>query len=189
WTKRPPPVVPTPFPVTVTSFRNSKAAVDGANLTPTSVEEPLLPITMTCSSVSECPDMKFTPARPVPAPLMERFLRTTLIVPPPESLMLTPFVPEFRPLPNVPPQSNVMDLVIVTVPKPPGSIQSISPPAAVLEIAPWKVLQGAVRLHGLASSPTPETQVRVACALASELQSRHRVNAANRLNSEFIFFM
>src|SRR5205085_6702669 len=27
-------------------------------------------------------------------------------------------------------------------------------------------LQGAVRLHGLASSPTPETQVRVACACA-----------------------
>src|SRR5436190_18294641 len=38
----------------------------------------------------------------------------------------------------------------------------ISPPAAVFEIAPGKVLHGAVRLHGLASSPTPETQVRVA---------------------------
>jgi hypothetical protein len=38
----------------------------------------------------------------------------------------------------------------------------ISPPEAVFEIAPAKVLQGAVRLHGLASSPTPETQVRVA---------------------------
>ena len=55
-----------------------------------------------------------------------------------------------------------IDLVMVTAPKPPGSRQSISPPAAVLEIAPAKVLQGAVRLHGLASSPTPETQVRVA---------------------------
>ena len=32
---------------------------------------------------------------------------------------------------------------------------------------PAKVLQGAVRLHGLASSPTPETQVRVACAWRS----------------------
>jgi hypothetical protein len=33
-------------------------------------------------------------------------------------------------------------------------------------MAPANVLQGAVLLHGLASSPTPETQVRVACALA-----------------------
>ena len=31
------------------------------------------------------------------------------------------------------------------------------PPGAVFEIAPGKVLHGAVRLHGLASSPTPET--------------------------------
>jgi hypothetical protein len=40
----------------------------------------------------------------------------------------------------------------------------ISPPAAVFEIAPAKVLHGAVRLQGLTSSPTPETQVRVAWA-------------------------
>jgi hypothetical protein len=33
-------------------------------------------------------------------------------------------------------------------------------------MAPAKVLHGAVRLHGLTSSPTPDTQVRVACALA-----------------------
>ena len=59
----------------------------------------------------------------------------------------------------------VIDLVIVTAPKPPGSRQLISPPGAVFEIAPAKVLHGAVRLHGLTSSPTPETQVRVACAL------------------------
>src|SRR3954466_13548521 len=57
-------------------------------------------------------------------------------------------------------------LLIVTSPKPPGSRQLISPPLAVLEIAPAKVLQGAVRLHGLASSPTPDTQVRVAWAWA-----------------------
>src|SRR3954471_2707904 len=60
----------------------------------------------------------------------------------------------------------VSDLPMVTPPKPPGSRTLISPPPAVFEIAPAKVLQGAVRLHGLASSPTPETQVRVACALA-----------------------
>src|SRR3954468_5313213 len=46
-------------------------------------------------------------------------------------------------------------------------MQLISPPWAVLEIAPAKVLHGAVRLHGLASSPTPETHVRVACADAA----------------------
>src|SRR5437763_13778471 len=58
----------------------------------------------------------------------------------------------------------VTALVIGTAPYPAGSSASISPPAAVLEIAPAKVLQGAVRLHGLASSPTPDTQVRDACA-------------------------
>src|ERR1700752_4950977 len=66
-----------------------------------------------------------------------------------------------------PPPSRVMALVMVTAPKPPGSRASISPPFAVLEIAPAQVLQGAVRLHGLASSPTPDTQVRVACACAA----------------------
>src|ERR1700744_5960600 len=60
----------------------------------------------------------------------------------------------------------VIDLVMVTAPKPPGSRQLISPPAAGLEMAPAKVLQGAVRLQGLASSPTPETQVRLAWAWA-----------------------
>ena len=64
----------------------------------------------------------------------------------------------------------VIDLVIVTPPKPPGSRTLISPPVAVFEMAPAKVLQGAVRLHGLASSPTPETQVRVACAWAATLR-------------------
>ena len=59
-----------------------------------------------------------------------------------------------------------MDFVIVNAPKPPGSRQLISPPAIVFEIAPANVLHGAVRLQGLASSPTPETQVREACALA-----------------------
>src|SRR5438105_9819287 len=46
-------------------------------------------------------------------------------------------------------QSIVIDLVIVTAPKPPGSRQLISPLMAVLEIAPAKVLHGAVRLQGL----------------------------------------
>jgi hypothetical protein len=60
----------------------------------------------------------------------------------------------------------LIDLVMVTAPKPPGSRTLISPPAAVFEIAPAKVLQGAVRLQGLASSPTPDTQVLVAWAFA-----------------------
>jgi hypothetical protein len=59
-------------------------------------------------------------------------------------------------------QSIVIDFVMVTAPKPPGSMQLISPFTAVFEIAPAKVLQGAVRLHGLASSPTPDTHVRLA---------------------------
>src|SRR3954470_18072550 len=57
---------------------------------------------------------------------------------------------------------------MVTPPKPPGSRQLISPLTAVFEIAPANVLQGAVRLHGFASSPTPETQVRDAWALAGD---------------------
>jgi hypothetical protein len=74
------------------------------------------------------------------------------------------FVPETRTPAVTPSQEIVIAFVIVTAPNPPGSRQLISPPGAVFEIAPAKVLQGAVRLHGLASSPTPETQVRVACA-------------------------
>src|SRR5580658_9064532 len=80
--------------------------------------------------------------------------------------MLKPFVPETRTPASTPTHLIAIDLVMVTAPKPPGSRQLISPAAAVLEIAPAKVLQGAVRLQGLASSPTPETQVRVACAWA-----------------------
>src|SRR5690242_17991625 len=81
-------------------------------------------------------------------------------------LKIRPLTPAFRIPPAFGPQSIVIDLVIVTAPNPPGSRQSISPPAAVFEMAPAKVLHGAVRLHGLASSPTPDTQVRVACACA-----------------------
>src|ERR1700712_1682899 len=81
-------------------------------------------------------------------------------------LMLKPLVPLASTDPSVPLQSMVMDLVMVKVPKPPGSRQSISPLMNVFEIAPAKVLHGAVRLHGSASLPTPETKVRVAWACA-----------------------
>src|SRR5580693_7661361 len=63
----------------------------------------------------------------------------------------------------------LIDLVMVTAPKPPGSRTLISPAAEVFEMAPANVLHGAVRLHGLASSPTPETQVRVAWACAGAI--------------------
>src|SRR6266550_6259878 len=66
----------------------------------------------------------------------------------------------------VPVQSIMIDFVIVTAPNPPGSRQLMMPGLAVFEIAPANVLHGAVRLHGLTSSPTPDTQVRVACACA-----------------------
>src|SRR5205085_10022638 len=58
-----------------------------------------------------------------------------------------------------------------TWPKRPGSNVLMEPPAAFLEISPAKVLHGAVRLQGLTSSPTPETQVRVACAAAGTASS------------------
>src|SRR5262249_16937072 len=68
-------------------------------------------------------------------------------------------------------QEIVIALVMVTAPNPPGSRQLISPFGAVFEMAPAKVLHGAVRLQGFASSPTPETQVRVACARAGAEQT------------------
>src|SRR5678815_2196624 len=96
-----------------------------------------------------------------------------------ESLTLTPFTKDARIEPNVPPPSMVMLLVTVTAPKPAGSIQSISPLTAVFEIAPAKVLQGAVRLQGFASSPTPDTHVRVACACAAADTHTRRTRPAN----------
>src|ERR1700722_3920333 len=89
---------------------------------------------------------------------------TTLSVVP--ALIVMPGVPATRIDPSVALQLSVIALVMVMPPNPPGSRQLISPDAEVFEIAPAKVLQGAVRLHGLASSPTPETQVRVAWAWA-----------------------
>src|SRR5205809_4263772 len=74
-------------------------------------------------------------------------------------------------------------LVIVTPPKPPGSRQLISPPGAVFEMAPAKVLHGAVRLHGLASSPTPDTHVRLAWALAREAKAKVKRAAARSLEA------
>src|SRR5438046_3408109 len=96
-------------------------------------------------------------------------------------LMMMPVVPLARMEANAPVPSMVMDLVIVTAPNPPGSITLISPLMAVFEIAPAKVLHGAVRLHGFASSPTPDTQVRVACAWAKDAKANVKIAIANTL--------
>src|SRR5580698_5218931 len=99
-----------------------------------------------------------------------------------------PFVPDTR-TPAVPTwQMMEIALVIVRAPKPPGSRQLISPAVAVFEIAPAKVLQGAVRLHGFASSPTPETQVRVACAWATLGAKTQNTTAPNSIDNFFIVF-
>src|ERR1041385_496819 len=78
------------------------------------------------------------------------------------ALTTTPFTPsEFRIPASVPVPLIVIPFPIVTAPKPPGSSTEISPPVEVLESAPANVLHGAVRLQGLASLPTPDTQERV----------------------------
>jgi len=79
----------------------------------------------------------------------------------------------------VSPQMIEMDLVMVTRRSRPDR-GSLFAAGAVFEIAPAKVLHGAVRLHGLTSSPTPETQVRVAWALAGAAD-RRKVSAAPRI--------
>src|SRR5258705_591511 len=114
--------------------------------------------------------MKLMPWTPVAAPFIEILRRPTVVLTSPAAVMLTliAVVPAAR-IPTMQHPSMVIDLVIVTVPNPPGSSASISPSTAVFEMAPANVLQGAVRLQGLASSPTPDTQVRVAWALAIEV--------------------
>src|SRR5712691_7835800 len=107
--------------------------------------------------------MTLMPRMPLQAPLIERPRSVTTLSA--GALMMTPVVREARIPASVPVPSRVIDLVMVTAPKPPGSSASISPQSAVLEMAPANVLQGAVRLQGLASSPTPDTQVRLAWAL------------------------
>src|SRR5215471_5418744 len=114
-----------------------------------------------------------TPVSPgaAPTPLMERPRNVTLM---PAPLMMMPVVALARIEPKVPLPSSVTDLVMVTAPNPPGSRQSISPGFAVFEIAPANVLHGAVRLPGFASSPTPETHVRVAMPQTCTTRRRER---------------
>src|SRR2546423_1897416 len=132
------------------------------------------------------------PTTPVPAPLMEMLRSLATFVPAAplaESLRLTPLVPAASMEANVPPPSMVIDFVMVTAPKPPGSTQSISPPSAVFEMAPAKVLQGAVRLQGFASSPTPDTHALVACAGAADAQARVATRKGIDLSEKRVLFI
>ncbi|MGY3343498.1 hypothetical protein ACVI1I_002713 [Bradyrhizobium sp. USDA 4459] len=61
----------------------------------------------------------------------------------------------------------------------------MSPPAAVFEIAPAKVLHGAVRLQGFTSSPTPETQVRVVCAYDEIVETNQKATSATVAKNTF----
>src|SRR5262245_50068165 len=96
---------------------------------------------------------------------------------------MTPLTREARMPASVPSPLMVTDLVIVTAPNPPGSNTEISPQFAVFEIAPAKVLHGAVRLQGLASSPTPDTQVLLACACATDEIARLKTAIARILSA------
>src|SRR5215471_17171064 len=97
---------------------------------------------------------------------IERLRRCTIAA---ALLMMMSLLPPTTSDPAIdPPEpSMVSDLVMVTAPNPPGSSTLMKPPAAVLLMAPANVLHGAVRLHGFTSSPTPDTQVRFACAYAA----------------------
>jgi hypothetical protein len=50
-------------------------------------------------------------------------------------------------------------------------------------------LHGAVRLQGLTSSPTPDTQVRVACASAGVEKESARIAAAETFHKSFIMYV
>src|SRR6266403_5510210 len=129
--------------------------------------------------------MTLIPFKPLQAPSIDMPLIVTTSVAVP-TLIMIPLVREARMPAIVPVPAIVIYLVMVTAPKPPGSKASISPQAAVLEIAPSKVLQGAVRLQGLASSPTPDTQVRVACACARDAKAHVKTKTANTCKAFFI---
>ena len=120
-------------------------------------------------------------------PLIHKLRNSTLSVA--AALTLTPVVPLLARIEAItpPPPSIVIAWPMLMVPKPPGSITSISPPTAVREYAPGNVLHGAVRLQGLASSPRPETHVRVACACAADvIAQKNSPNPRTMKKSRFI---
>src|SRR4051794_21199658 len=98
------------------------------------------------------------PMLPPPVPLSERLRMTTRSVAPAAMLIAVPAPATM--LARFPSPLIVIALLIRTAPYPAESTTEISPPAAVLEMAPAKVLHGAVRLHGKPSSPFEATHVR-----------------------------
>src|SRR5438552_3745558 len=130
-------------------------------------------------TVTSLPENTLIPSSPVVSPSISKPRSVTSS--PAAAVTMIPFVPETRTPPLKGPLSIVMALLMVTAPKPPGSRTLISPCAAVFEMAPANVLQGAVRLHGLASSPTPDTQVRDACAWAMDAKANVKIAIANAL--------
>src|SRR5258708_2210015 len=88
-----------------------------------------------------------------------------------------------------PPPSRVIAWVMVSVPKPPGSRASISPPGAVFAKAPAHVRHGTVRLHGLPSLPTPEIQVLVACAWAGDATAQAKRRSPREQKTTLYFDM
>src|SRR5882762_11670267 len=149
--------------------------------------------THTLVPVTKDAPMILIPLRPVLAPFMLRLRKRTLFLESEawklETLIITPVVEALRIELKISWQSMVIDLVMVTTPKPPGSRQLISPLTAVFEMAPANVLHGAVRLHGLASSPTPDTHVRDAWALATEVNANIKSAPPNMVKRNRKFFM
>src|SRR5436309_2006423 len=116
------------------------------------------------------PERNRMPLIPVPEPCRERFRKTTTSLAP--ACTTIPSVADTRIEATCPaPPSMVMGLVMVNEPYEPGSRTSTSPPAAVLKMAPSKVLHGRLRVQGLPSLPAPDTQVREDCACISVVPS------------------
>src|ERR1700676_3215939 len=146
----------------------------------------------TFSMLTRPPDRMLIPSVPALTPLMSRLRRTLKLQFTLELLIVTPGVPVPARMDatwpaSPPPPSILTPLVRVTAPKPPGSSASISPQSAVLETAPAQVLQGAVRLHGFASSPTPDTQVRDACACACDVIAQKQIAQAIMTKKKYRF--
>ena len=127
------------------------------------------------------------PLSVVQTPLIDMLRSVTTSFTP--ALTMTPLTLAARIPAKVPSPLIVIAFVMVTAPKPPGSSTEISPQGAVFDIAPAKVLHGAVRLHGLASSPTPDTHVLVACACATDEIARLKTAIAKILNAKRNFLI
>src|SRR5437868_7530288 len=167
---------------------------DGLNCTPKPFGGPPVKLRIVqLSMISVRPATKRMPLRlfePTGPPSITRPRTMTTQLGSLTQLTVIPLVPATRmPASPMPSLASVIAFVTVTPPKPPGSCVSISPPAAVLEIAPEKVLHGAVREQGLTSSPTPEIHVLVACALAGDTKVIAAITAAANMPENRITFI